>query len=214
MVLENFNINLANLAWQNAQKAETSAEFFNSSVFKIGNVEGFCGEKNGVLYIAFQGTGSRQDITDDLTFKKVNIGNKIKIHTGFYKQYKETEGWIFEKILNYEKIIFAGQSLGSSLATLSAYFVKQSHPKKNISVVGFASPKLGNQKFVDSFHSLLIEVKQYKYLCDPVPMLPFSILGYRYLIKQIVFGKKKWWDHIIRINPFHHLPEKYYGFKI
>ncbi len=214
MQLENYMINLSHKSWVNAQDQVISPEFFNASLFKTGNVEGFCGEKNSILYISFQGTYGKADILSDLNFKKTNIGNKIKVHTGFYKQYKEIEGWIFEKTINANKIIFSGQSLGGALAVLSAYHIKQSNPKKCVSCITFACPKVGNSKFVESFHNLLIEIKQYKYLKDPVPMIPFSILGFRYLTKQIVFGKKKWYDYLLLINPFNHLPKNYYTFKV
>jgi hypothetical protein len=215
MILESYHCNLANYAWQNAQKAELSPEFFNSSLFKIGDVEGFCGEKNGVLYIAFQGTADFKDALADINIKKINLGNKIKVHAGFYKQFKTVEAFLIGKCKDANKIIFTGQSLGSSICTIAAYEMKKLYAtSKAIAVVSFATPKIGNSHFVNSYNSLLIETRQYKYLNDIVPMLPPSILGYRYLTKQIVFGKKKWYDYILCMNPFNHAPKNYYTFKI
>ena len=220
MTLESYHCNLACRAWQNAQKAELSPEFFNSSLFKIGDVEGFCGEKNGILYISFQGTYGKADVISDLNFKKTSIGNKIKVHTGFLKQYKQVEGFLFEKILNANKIIFTGVSLGSGLAALSAYHIKQSCPKKDVACVLFSCPRIGNKIFIESFNGMLIETKHYKFIDDPIPNLPPFWLGYKQISTPIVFGKRKWWEWLLLpitklgFGFWMHLPEKYYGFKL
>ena len=217
MILEAYNINLSHLGWKFAQdQLIGSTEFFNASLFNIGNVQGFCGEKNNILYICFQGTDGWNDIKDDLTFKKIDIGNGIKIHEGFYKQYKEIENFIMDKVKIYNSIIFSGHSLGSGIATICAYFIKQKFfNSKEVSCVLFSSPKVGNKKFVKSFVDLCITTKHYKYKNDPVPMLPFSILGYRYLLKPVIFGKYKWYDYLLLINPENHMPIHYMNeFKI
>lgn len=215
MQLENYMINLANVASLNAIYGTMSQEFFNTSLFKVENVEGFCGEKNGILYISFQGTNGKQDILDDLTFKKINLGNKVKIHSGFYKQWKIIEPFIIEKIKNYNKIIFTGQSLGGALAVIASYEMKLFYSvKKSIGCVSFACPKVGNNFFVKRFNALLIDIKQYKYRKDLVPLLPFWWMGYSYTSTQIKFGKLKWYENLLPFIISKHFPENYKNFKI
>ena len=127
MQIEKYMENLSLLAWKNAQDYNMDATFSNASLFSISDVQGFCGEKNNILYIAFQGTDGWEDVKDDLTFKKIDIGNGIKIHEGFYKQYKEVETFLIDKVKTYNSVIFCGFSLGSSIATIAAYFIKQKY---------------------------------------------------------------------------------------
>ena len=217
MQLENYMINLASLATQNAIFNTITAEFFNASLFKVENVEGFCGEKNGILYVAFQGTNpnEKQDILDDLNFKKINLGNKIKVHAGFYKQWLIIKPFITDKIKNNVKVIFTGYSLGGALAVLASYEMKQFYTvQKSIGCVTFASPKVGGESFVKKFNSILIDIKQYKHKKDPVTLLPCWWMGYSYTSKQIKFGKLSWYEWILPFNFKRHLPENYTNFKV
>lgn len=216
MQLENYIVNLAHLSWINAQNQTVTPEFFNASLFKVGNVEGFCGEKNGILYIGFQGTADYKDVLSDLKFNKISIDGKIKVHAGFYGQYKEIESFIIQKCNKYAKVVFSGQSLGGALAVLSVYEMTKFYGvTRNFGCVTFAAPKVGNSYFVKSLDEKIISIKQYVYKKDPVPYVPLWIMGYRYTTKNIKFGKINWWEYLLPFNPMRHLPINYINdFKI
>jgi predicted lipase len=165
-----------------------------------------------VLYVCFQGTADIKDALADINIKKVNLGNKIKVHAGFYNQYKSVEQFLLDKCKDYSKVIFSGQSLGGSLAVLSVYHMKKIYAtSKAIACITFACPRIGNQNFVNHYNSLLIETKQYVYKNDIVPRLPFFWMNYFNTTKQIIFGSYKWYDYLLIPfgNPLNHTPIKY-----
>lgn len=210
MVLENYITNLAHLGWIAAQNQVISPEFFNASLFTIGNVQGFTGEKNGILYICFQGTANSKDVVSDLAFNKISLDGKIKVHSGFYSQYKEIEEFIINKCNKYAKIVFSGQSLGGALAVLSIYEMKKFYRNdRDFGCVTFACPRVGNKYFVQSIDDSMLSIKQFVYKKDPVPYLPLLIMGYKDTTNNIAFGNINWWEYLLPFNPMRHLPVNY-----
>ena len=83
-----------------------------------------------ILYVIFRGTVSKKNIYTDIKMTKVNEDKDFylpgKIHTGFYKAYKNIKNILYNLIniiLSTSKvtnIVITGHSLGGALATLCA----------------------------------------------------------------------------------------------
>jgi len=130
------------------------------------------------ICVVFRGTDSIKDWLFDILFNKVKLPDGSRVHKGFYKQLKteitKLDSCVLEllnKHSDYE-IIITGHSLGAALATIYGYLLSNKIDK-NISVISFASPKVGNKKF-SKFFSNKSNLKHYRFTNDNdiVPMLP------------------------------------------
>jgi predicted lipase len=112
------------------------------------------------ICVVFRGSQSSKDWFYDLSVVKHNLKDDIWVHGGFYKQLYDTN--VYESILQEVKlqlekhpdftIYITGHSLGAALATLFGYLL--AHEIENqVSVVSFASPRIGDAKWQKSFES-------------------------------------------------------------
>jgi triacylglycerol lipase len=169
---------------------------YHSFYNPINDTSGFWHIKDKVLFITFRGTVNLKDfIFDFLFFKKTipydNQKSDIKVHEGFLLKYKGVIRDYIQRIVKKHKsiknIIVTGHSLGGAIATLCAIDLQYNFTNKHIECITFASPRVGNQAFVDSFNkriSFLIRVKNDN---DFIPHLPFKILGFNHVgnLKQV-----------------------------
>ena len=77
------------------------------------------------------------------------------------------------------KLVVTGHSLGSSLATLHAFVAGSK--QIDVELVTFASPRVGNHKFVEAFQQLNIKNTRIYNHPDIVPDVPVEIAGYRHI---------------------------------
>ena len=108
--------------------------------------------------IVFRGSESIKDWYYDLQIYKHNYKDKIWIHSGFYNQLHTDNihlcliakvKSILKEHPNY-KIYVTGHSLGGALATLFGYILAHEF-EDLITVVSFASPRIGNYHWKKSF---------------------------------------------------------------
>lgn len=115
-------------------------------------------ETKKTITVVFRGSESRSDWFYDFQILKKKLKDNVYVHTGFWKQLHINNN--YEKILghltelmethpNY-KIIVTGHSLGAALATLCGYELSKVLPNE-ITVVSFASPRVGNLGFREDF---------------------------------------------------------------
>jgi len=123
---------------------------------------------------------------------KLNLNsNKIIIHKGFDIAYKSIEKEIVSFLNNYfidnkndlnKKLVVTGHSLGGALATLFVYY---NSSLKNLNLITFGSPLVGNKKFVDNFnYNLNINLNKHYRVengSDIITKIPLSILGYNHI---------------------------------
>lgn len=112
------------------------------------------------ISVVFRGSESKKDWYYDLLIMKHKLNDDIKVHSGFYKQL--TENNVYNKIVSEVKkcletykdfsIYITGHSLGGALSTLFGYMLSNEIDNK-ITVVSFASPRVGNYKWKQAFNA-------------------------------------------------------------
>ncbi len=121
-------------------------------------------ELNKRISVIFRGSESKSDWYYDLMVLKrqilPNIYNDVWVHSGFYYQLHETD--VYSKLVETVKglkkeypeynIYITGHSLGAALSTLFGF--ELSHEiESDITVISFASPRIGNYGFRKAFDS-------------------------------------------------------------
>ena len=143
-------------------------------------------KSDNVIWIIFRGTKTLSDLTFDLTYqqKKFLFNGKQKspnfftkdiiVHSGFLQIYNKFRPQLLET-LRYHKskqTIIAGHSLGAAISQICTLDL-QLQGMSTITYL-FASPRVGNKSFVDSFK------KDYPTFAiinnlDTIPTLPVSV---------------------------------------
>lgn len=126
---------------------------------------------NKIVYVVFRGTAGDKDIVTDIRClpKEVHIdGKECHIHRGFYKAYESVKDDI--KLDEYKdyKVVACGHSLGGALATI--FITSITH--KDVAIVTFGSPRVGDSRFVSIFKSKINETYRFVHENDVVPMVP------------------------------------------
>ena len=156
----------------------------------------FLSDKNviyGIIYynetkmvIAFTGSLLLSQWSTDLKYSQVfpsgisGVSANALVHEGFYNAYKFCQGQINSLIKsnNFTDIMVTGHSLGGALSTLCALDLFS-----NIEIVlnskthySFASPRVGNNEFVENYNSLVqgIRVNNTE---DIIPQFPLIKMG-------------------------------------
>ena len=115
-------------------------------------------ETNKRICIVFRGSESLYDWYYDLSFLKKHLHDNVYVHGGFYKQLHNDDMYLnitnevielLNKYPNYD-IYITGHSLGAALSTLYGYELSTQLSNK-ITVVSFASPRVGNGSFKIAF---------------------------------------------------------------
>jgi hypothetical protein len=153
---------------------------------------------------AFRGTDSTLDILDDCGVdpqafapfsSNCQVPDQVRVESGFYDIYRYADGAVasmqeqlFALVDRYmnsakpiDKIYITGHSLGGALCQLFTLDLALSRPEISGENINFASPRVGNQAFVDFYcaqthHSTLRVVNVH----DAVPHLPPTKLGFRH----------------------------------
>ncbi len=167
------------------------------------------------MSITFRGSDSLRDWKTDLTFwKKVvpynNTSSKIRVHTGFINAYKDPgvrdliHTYITEDI---HCITITGHSYGAALAVLCAVDVEYNFSTKDIEVITFGGPRIGNNAFVKSYNKRVCKTLRVENGNDIVTKVPFASWGYHHVGATIHVGVPR----IFGLFSFHqHYPHEYY----
>lgn len=110
------------------------------------------------ISVIFRGSESKYDWYYDLSILKKNIHDDVYVHSGFYNQLHSEN--TYENLLSDLKtltdknpdysIYITGHSLGAALSTLFGYELSR-EVKNVITVVSFASPRVGDYEFRKKF---------------------------------------------------------------
>ena len=142
--------------------------------------------ENDYGFVAFRGSSNIQNWIDNIQFEKTCIHKNICVETGFYKLFNNIKNVIYKNIPKNNNILITGHSLGSAEATLLAFDLCY---KKNISLITFGSPRIGNQEFVNHFKKCNIYSKRITHYFDMIPHLPQEKLGYFHIPNEIWYNQ-------------------------
>lgn len=180
------------------------------------DIQYFLRRDKDILYITFRGTDSPKDWKTDLTFWKKtipydNTDSKIRVHTGFINAYKTTgvRDILLKSITNdthYIKI--SGHSMGAALAVLCAVDIQYNFPNRDIEVILFGCPRVGNKAFMLSYNKRVDKTVRVENGNDIVTKLPFIFMGYRHVGAKLHIGMIKF---PLYFSANDHYPHKYYS---
>lgn len=133
-----------------------------------------------VFILSIRGTDDIPDLLQDLEFSLTDfyIGGSTygKVDAGFYTLYQSYlprfESYL-QQIPRNGTLYITGHSLGSAIAALLAMKAKQS--VDNVVFYTFASPKIGNNVFVDFLNKIVPSHWTVLNQADVVPSLPLSL---------------------------------------
>ena len=149
------------------------------------SVECFLRRQNDILRITFRGTDSPENWKNDLKFWEKSIpynnrSKKIKVHSGFLNSYKSTG--IRDKILasiddDVKYIKICGHSLGAALSLLCAFDVSYNFSDRNIEVIVFGCPRVGNRTFAKTYNAAVPKTLRVENANDIVTKVPFPLFN-------------------------------------
>lgn len=151
-------------------------------------------ENTMTAVLVWEGSIQKRDWTQDALayqtddFHPLNINGTfgdVQIHRGFYNQFKsltqsatDDSRNITYQILELSggrsprRMLIAGHSLGSALASLSGVFFSTVWTNTSITVVGSGTPKVGNEEWVSEFRGTVGRAIQFEYGRDIVSAVP------------------------------------------
>jgi hypothetical protein len=143
------------------------------------------------ICIVFRGSESSKDWFYDLQTLKHNLKGDIWVHSGFYKQL-HTNG-VYDRLLAKVKQLLGeypdfslyatGHSAGGGLATLAAFMLSCELENK-ITVVSFASPRIGNAEWKKAF-DMKANLTHYRVTNDRDIVTAFPMFKYYHVGKTV-----------------------------
>ena len=148
----------------------------------------------------FRGSDSLLDWIKNFLFLKKEIpydgtNPKIKIHSGFLRNYKLVREMIHKVVKQYnlKKVVLFGHSMGGCASALAALDIQYNFSDIEIGCLTIGTPKLGNKYFKKSFENRVPDYINVEHASDLVIQIPPSIFGFEELksIKHIGPDRKK-----------------------
>lgn len=179
---------LSALAYRNVQP-QLACETLTVIDDAESGVQCYVRRNGGTLSITFRGTNSGQDWKTDFTFWKKTIPydntvSKIRVHTGFINAYKSlgVRDRLHSLVTrDVQSIHISGHSYGAALAVLCAVDLEYNHPEKDIEVLLFGCPRVGNSAFRKSYNKRVFKTLRIENGNDIVTKIPFASWGYRHV---------------------------------
>jgi len=150
------------------------------------------------ICVVFRGSESLSDWYYDLYVIKKQIKDDVWVHGGFYKQLHDND--VYKNIVQHIKtqlethpdytIYVTGHSLGAALATLFGYLLSD-EIENNITVVSFASPRVGNSSWKKSFEEKS-NLTHYRITNCRDVITAFPLYNYKHVGKNIRLFEDKY----------------------
>jgi hypothetical protein len=177
----------------------------------------------------FRGSNQLIDWMHDFMICKKEISENIYVHLGFYKSLfkenlfnnlEEDLKKLIEEHSDYDLYI-TGHSLGAGLTTLFGYLISDIIDK-NITLITFASPRVGNKDWANDFNKKK-NLRHFRFVNEKdivtsIPYLYFYHVGNCILInKNNSMNYAKYNEHndksniFYYFNPLDHLIDNYYN---
>ncbi|KAL0489242.1 lipase [Acrasis kona] len=139
--------------WENILSTD---KFEGTAVTKV-----FRSQKLQTLIVAYKGTSNLNNVVEDLkamisvecVYNDIECG---RVGLGFKNTFEldvdDVHDAIYPYIQKNYRIVFTGHSLGGATSTLALFYFATAYPKyKKFELVTYASPRVGNADFVESF---------------------------------------------------------------
>lgn len=209
------SMNYATSAYRTTQpySKHTYTATFDTAKFDVQ----YCLRKqDDMLTIAFRGTDSLKNwITDFAFWKKSipydNVSSKIRVHAGFLEAYKSPG--VREQILrsitpdiHYVKV--TGHSMGAALSVLCAVDIEYNYPGKDIEVILFGCPRVGNNAFKLSYNKRVHKTIRVENGNDIVTKVPLAVMGFRHVGAKLHIGGLRLCGCVSAND---HYPHQYYS---
>ena len=159
----------------------------------------FIRKKDDTLWITFRGTDSLREWLSNLTFWKKtipydNMETEIRVHTGFLNTYKTKN--VRDVILDAIEedvhcVKISGHSRGAALAVLCAVDIQYNYQDRDIEVILFGCPRVGNNAFVKSYNKRVNKTIRVENSNDFVTKMPFPFMGYRHVGALLRVGRPR-----------------------
>jgi len=144
------------------------------------DAQGFMLWKKNTIYVTFRGLHDTYDVFDAFNIRPRKMKDGIVVHAGFADQFFSLEPHITKDIRNIvscypiERIVFAGHSMGGSMAALAAAFYGMMYWNIHITCHTLGAPMVGNINFVKWFAKSVDECIRMEIEEDIVPLLPIN----------------------------------------
>lgn len=232
------NLNIENLKVHSKRKEllkqilekSPNCELYKFYDLKSGSQVGITiSHKQKRISFIFRGSNQIIDWIHDFMICKKEISENIYVHLGFYKSLfkenlfnnlQEDLKKILEEHPDYELYI-TGHSLGAGQTTLFGYLISDIIDK-NITLITFASPRVGNKEWAEDFNKKK-NLRHFRFvnqndIVTSLPYLYFYHVGNCILInKNNSMNYAKYYEYndvssiFYYFNPLDHLIDNYYN---
>jgi predicted lipase len=157
-------------------------------------------DDENTLFVSFRGSETILNWIDNLQVHKISPydDKSIEVSNGFFKAYSYLQSEIFDKLdamknkYNTNNLMITGHSLGAAIGTLLAYDILTTNKTSNYDIrylITFGSPRIGNDKFVESFENYALTHYRITHYYDMVPHLPQEFLNYLHVPSEIWYNE-------------------------
>jgi hypothetical protein len=121
-----------------------------------------------------------------------------RVHFGFQKMYQELQPSLRKAVAHWwgqgvaRQVVFTGHSLGGALATLAAADLSDMLRPGQLSVIGFGSPRVGDQEFRRYVTPLIGNFYRQVESNDAIVHTPGTKLGYVHVGRELYYEKNQW----------------------
>ncbi len=148
-------------------------------------------DDNNNGYLVFRGTDSDIDWLDDIEVLQHHYSlapDYGKVHDGFFKLYQSLRTDVFSllgaaEFAGIDKLFITGHSLGCGLSTLAVPDILnniQQFSFDSIEHYNYASPRVGNPDFTNTYNGNGVLTFRVVNTCDVVPTVPLAALELLY----------------------------------
>ena len=180
------------------------------------DIEYYLRREGDTLTITFRGTDSIRNWITDFDFWKRsipydNVSSKIRVHKGFLDAYKSfgVRDQILRSVTDRVRHVkISGHSLGAALSVLCAVDIEYNFPDKDIEVVLFGCPRVGNRAFMKSYNKRVYKTVRVENGNDIVTKVPFAFMGFRHVGARLNIGCPSIPGYF---SAYDHYPHRYYS---
>ena len=172
---------------------------FGHSIRDEGVAHLFYSSRQQMLVLSFTGTCSLPYWLNNLRFWSTSLhkldakcASDMQVHSGFLDLYLLVRDYLWFYWHEFKdavtELVLTGHSLGAAMATLAAYDFADRCPL----LYAFASPRVGNQAFIDRLVSLVPQSYLIANIHDAIINLPrpnMILAAYAHLPTQILFAR-------------------------